>query len=87
MVEQKLCWKCKRKFMGKGIVMRDIGSSMGTGNVYYLTMEDMHCHHDLPEEKPACWCRGLDRHKYEVLTDRHQIPVRVDFCPQCGRRL
>jgi len=44
----------------------------------------VHCHHE-PKEKPKCWCEeGMIGRERWVSLGR---AVKVDFCPECGRKL
>ena len=75
---EDLCWKCKDKLEhGNFGVLADLG-------------QFLHCHHE-PKEKPKCWCErvgGIHLFSAYIRFEGHEeMPIRMYFCPECGRPL
>lgn len=51
---------------------------------YFPLNPDVHCHHQ-PRYKRRCWCDKIENKKDESVIDA--VPVRVLFCPECGKSL
>ncbi len=49
-----------------------------------LLNPNIHCHHE-QGYREKCWCEKIDNQKVESIIDA--VPVRINFCPECGKSL
>jgi len=76
-MSEGLCWKCAMDWKAR------------YHNVEIIPLY-AHCHHE-PKERPKCWCDDI-KAKTTIVEAfgaewEERIAIKVNFCPQCGRKL